>query len=81
DTVGVKNEPLTAGEFKDALDPYHPLSDATRDFMQKQILDAMHEQFIADVEQGRGKKLLSRPEADAVALYSGRVWTTQQAIR
>nr|WP_250950834.1 hypothetical protein [Escherichia coli] len=28
DTVGVKNEPLTAGEFKDALDPYHPLSDA-----------------------------------------------------
>lgn len=81
DTVGVKNEPLTAGEFKDALDPYHPLSDTTRDFMQKQILDTMHEQFIADVEQGRGKKLISRPEADAVALYSGRVWTTQQAIR
>jgi hypothetical protein len=29
DTVGVKNEPLTAGEFKAALDPYHPLSEAT----------------------------------------------------
>jgi protease-4 len=49
--------------------------------MQKQILDSMHEKFISDVEQGRGYKLISRPEANAVALYSGRVWTTQQAIQ
>ncbi|MGV7963818.1 S49 family peptidase [Photorhabdus tasmaniensis] len=80
-TVGVQNEPLIAGEFKDALDPYRPLSNSTRDFMQKQILNTMHEKFIADVEQGRGKKLISRAQADAVALYSGRVWTTQQAMQ
>lgn len=49
-TVGVKNEPLTAGEFKDALDPFHPLSDSTREFMQKEILNTMHEKFITDVE-------------------------------
>ncbi len=54
-TVGVKNEPLTAGEFKDALDPFHPLSDSTREFMQKEILNTMHEKFITDVELGRGK--------------------------
>jgi len=81
DTVGIKNDPITAGEFKDALDPYHPLSDSTREFMQKQILDTMHEKFISDVEQGRGKKIIPRSQADAVALYSGRVWTTQQAIQ
>ena len=46
---------LTAGEFKDALDPFHPLSDSTREFMQKEILNTMHEKFITDVELGRGK--------------------------
>lgn len=80
-TVGVKNEPLTAGEFKDALDPFHPLSDSTREFMQKEILNTMHEKFITDVELGRGKKLLSRHDADAVSLYSGRVWPTPQAVK
>ncbi|MFP1497874.1 S49 family peptidase [Escherichia coli] len=80
-TVGVENQPLTAGEFKDALDPFHPLSDSTREFMQKEILNTMHEKFITDVELGRGKKLFSRHDADAVSLYSGRVWPTPQAVK
>ncbi len=49
--------------------------------MQKEILNTMHEKFITDVELGRGKKLLSRHDADAVSLYSGRVWPTPQAVK
>ncbi|EJE80479.1 hypothetical protein ECO9455_09769, partial [Escherichia coli O111:H11 str. CVM9455] len=45
------------------------------------ILNTMHEKFITDVELGRGKKLLSRHDADAVSLYSGRVWPTPQAVK
>jgi len=80
-TIGLKNEPLTAGGNKDSLDPYHPLSEKTREFMQTQILDNMHKQFIADVELARGKKILSPSEAESVELYSGRVWPTPTAIQ
>lgn len=80
-TIGLKNEPLVAGENKDSLDPYHPMSEKTRDFMQKQILDNMHKQFIADVELARGNKILNPKDAESVALYSGRVWPTPTAIK
>ncbi|ENH3410748.1 S49 family peptidase [Escherichia coli] len=80
-TIGLKNEPLIAGENKDSLDPYHPMSEKTRDFMQTQILDNMHKQFIADVEQARANKILSPSDAESVALYSGRVWPTPTAIK
>lgn len=72
-TVGVQNEASKAGEFKDSLDPYHPLTPETKAFMQKEILNTMHEKFISDVGHRRDKKLLFRQEADAVYLYSGRV--------
>ena len=48
--------------------------------MQKEILNTMHEKFITDVELGRGKSF-SRHDADAVSLYSGRVWPTPQAVK
>lgn len=80
-TVGVKNEPLIAGEFKDALDPYHALTNETREFMQKEILDSMHQKFISDVELGRGNKLIKGDAATAAALYSGRIWPTPTAIK
>ncbi|EBG2148386.1 S49 family peptidase [Salmonella enterica] len=80
-TVGISNEPLIAGEFKDALDPYKPLSDKTRNFMQTEILDSMHQKFISDIELAREGKLLSHTEAETVALYSGRIWPTPTAIK
>ncbi|MNE61183.1 hypothetical protein D3C80_1563780 [compost metagenome] len=49
--------------------------------MQTQILDNMHKQFIADVEQARANKILSPSDAESVALYSGRVWPTPTAIK
>jgi len=80
-TVGVKNTPLTAGSYKDALDPWHPISDPAREFMQTELLSKMHEMFIEDVEAGRNGKILTRDEADKVELYSGKFWLTPTAIK
>lgn len=80
-TVGVKNTPLTAGSYKDALDPWHPISDPAREFMQTELLGKMHEMFIEDVEAGRNGKILTRDEADKVELYSGKFWLTPIAIK
>lgn len=79
--VGVKNTPLTAGSYKDALDPWHPISDTAREFMQAELLGKMHEMFIQDVEAGRGGKILPRDEADKAELYSGKFWLTPTAIK
>ncbi|MGE4843381.1 MULTISPECIES: S49 family peptidase [Buttiauxella] len=81
DTVGVRNETLIAGEFKNALDPYRPLTATTREFMQDEILDGMHKSFISDVEAGRKGKIVSPEEAQSIGLYSGKIWMTPTAIK
>jgi len=79
DTVGVKNVPLISGTYKDALDPYHPLTTETREFMQSELLNKMHATFIADVEHGRKGKIISADKAEELGLYSGRIWLAQAA--
>jgi protease-4 len=39
------------------------------------MLDQIHQQFIAVVKEGRGKRLTETPE-----IFSGLFWTGQQAI-
>lgn len=79
DTVGVKNVPLISGTYKDALDPYHPLTTETRDFMQTELLNKMHATFIADVERGRKGRILPAEKAEEIGLYSGRIWLAPTA--
>ncbi|NRN29011.1 S49 family peptidase [Photorhabdus heterorhabditis] len=79
-TIGVKNEPLIAGEFKDSLDPWYPMTPETKEFMKSQLLDKMHETFISDVELGRKGKILNHSDAQRLGLYSGRIWLTPAAI-
>jgi protease-4 len=74
DKLGVERRLLTAGENKGFLDPFSPQTDKQRAFAQ-QMLDQVHQQFIAAVKQGRGKRLKETPE-----LFSGLFWTGQQAI-
>lgn len=72
--LGVERRALTAGDNKALLDPFSPLKDEDRQFWQS-VLDTTHKQFIDQVKQGRGERLKDIPE-----LYSGLVWTGEQAV-
>ncbi|MBE7941942.1 MULTISPECIES: S49 family peptidase [Ramlibacter] len=74
DKLGIERRLLTAGENKGFLDPFSPQTDRQRAFAQT-MLDQIHQQFIAAVKAGRGKRLKETPE-----LFSGLFWTGQQAI-
>ncbi len=72
---GVERRLLTAGDNKGMLDPFSPQSEKQRAFAQAMI-DQVHQQFIAVVKQGRGKRLKETPET-----FSGLFWNGQQAVQ
>ncbi|ART61818.1 signal peptide peptidase SppA [Kushneria marisflavi] len=72
--LGIERRVFTAGENKDMLDPFQPVSDAQRRFWQH-VLDQTHDQFINAVKAGRGDRLSDDP-----ALFSGLVWTGEEAV-
>lgn len=74
DKVGVERRALTAGENKDFLDPFQPISPQQKAYAQ-QMLDEIHQQFIAAVKEGRGSRLHESPE-----LFSGLVWNGKRGI-
>lgn len=74
DKLGVERRLLTAGANKGMLDPFSPQNEQHRAFAQTMI-DQIHQQFIAVVKHGRGKRLKETPET-----FSGLFWTGQQAI-
>jgi protease-4 len=74
DKLGVERRLMTAGENKGFLDPFSPQTEKQRAFAQA-MLDQIHQQFIAVVKAGRGKRLKETPE-----MFSGLFWTGQQAI-
>ena len=74
DKLGVERRLMTAGENKGFLDPFSPQTEKQRAYAQT-MLDQIHQQFIAVVKNGRGKRLKETPE-----MFSGLFWTGQQAI-
>jgi len=74
--LGVERRVLTAGEHKALLDPFSPVSETERSHIQQNVLNAIHQQFITAVRQGRGDRLKETPE-----LFSGLVWTGDQGIK
>ncbi|GIX23134.1 MULTISPECIES: S49 family peptidase [Caldimonas] len=74
DKLGVERRLLTAGEHKGFLDPFSPQTDKHRAYAQA-LLDQIHQQFIAEVREGRGERLRDQAE-----VFSGLVWSGQQAI-
>ena len=74
DKIGVERRLMTAGENKGFLDPFSPQSTKQRAYAQT-MLDQIHQQFIAVVKEGRGKRLKETPE-----MFSGLFWSGQQAI-
>ncbi len=57
-------------------DPFEPEKPDETQFWQG-VLNVTHEQFIASVKQGRGDRLKDK---DHPELFSGLVWTGQQAL-
>ena len=55
------------------MDPYAKLTKQEQRFAQK-LVDTVHTQFIAAVEQGRGKRLHKNKD-----LFTGLAWTGVQA--
>jgi len=72
--LGVQRRLLTAGDHKGILDPFSPLTEFDREFLQG-LLDDLHEQFIAAVKKGRGDRLKGGDE-----LFSGLFWTGEQSV-
>src|SRR5690242_4903243 len=61
DKLGVDRRLITAGEHKGMLDPFSPFSQQDRAYAQK-LIDDVHQQFIAVVREGRGKRLKETPD-------------------
>jgi protease-4 len=72
--LGVERRLLTAGENKGFLDPFSPLSDKQKAHAQV-MLNEIHQQFIAVVRAGRGKRLKETPD-----MFSGLFWSGAKAV-
>lgn len=72
--LGVERRLYTAGEHKAFLDPFSPADESEAELWQE-VLKTTHAQFIDQVKQGRGERLKEDPN-----LYSGLVWTGEQAV-
>jgi protease-4 len=74
DKLGVERRLLTAGANKGFLDPFSPMNAEQKEKAQV-MLNEIHQQFIAVVKAGRGKKLA----VDNPDLFSGMVWSGETA--
>lgn len=73
--VGAERRLMTSGSEKGFLDPFSPVKPQDQAYMQT-MLDIIHQQFIDAVKNGRGNRLKDDP-----LLFSGLVWTGQQALQ
>ena len=74
DKLGIERRLLTAGANKGIGDPFSPLPPQQREFLLA-MLQQIHQQFIAVVKAGRGKRLKETPET-----FSGLFWNGEQAL-
>jgi protease IV len=72
--LGVERRLLTAGDHKGILDPFSPLKEQDKAFVQA-LLDQLHGQFIGVVKEGRGERLKAGEE-----VFSGLFWSGEQAV-
>jgi protease-4 len=74
DKLGIDRRLVTAGENKGMLDPFSPVQAKDVEHAKKLVAD-IHQQFIAVVREGRGKRLKETPD-----MFSGLIWTGQMSI-
>ena len=74
DKLGVDRRLVTAGENKGMLDPFSPVNEKDVEHARQLVKD-IHQQFIAVVREGLGKRLKETPD-----MFSGLIWTGQMSI-
>ncbi|HZQ75489.1 MAG TPA: S49 family peptidase [Burkholderiales bacterium] len=74
DKLGIERRLITAGQHKGFLDPFSPEKPEETAFA-RQLAEEIHQQFIAAVREGRGKRLKETPD-----MFSGLIWTGQKSI-
>jgi len=72
--LGIERRVVTAGANKAFLDPFEPVDPTQRAYVQE-MLDDVHQQFIAAVKEGRGDRLKESP-----GMFSGLVWNGRKAV-
>lgn len=72
--IGIEDQALYTGKYKDAGTVTRPMTDYERDYLQA-LIDDMHDQFVQDVAIGRNMD----PEVVA-GLADGRAMTGRQAL-
>ena len=72
--LGIERRLITAGENKAMLDPFSPMEEKDLRHV-KQLMNEVHEQFIAVVREGRGKRLKETPE-----MFSGLIWSGETSV-
>jgi protease-4 len=73
--AGVTRRVIMAGKYKDFMDPFAQVDPEQTRFAQSMV-DNVHQQFIAAVKEGRGKRLSNDPN-----LFTGMAWTGEEAKR
>ena len=74
--IGVRVETLKSGPLKDMVSPFRGLGDEERRVLQ-QLIDQMHERFVAVVAEGRAGLLT---EAEVRRVADGRILSAPQAL-
>ena len=72
--IGVERRLITAGKNKGLLDPFLPL-EAEHVKIATELIGEIHNQFIAAVKEGRGKRLKETPD-----MFTGLVWTGTKSV-
>lgn len=72
--LGIERRLLIAGEHKALMDPFSATKQAETRHIQS-LLDEVHQQFIAAIRLGRGKRLTDNKD-----IFSGLIWTGKQGI-
>jgi len=72
--LGIERRLLTAGSNKALLDPFLP-EDPAHKQVAVGLIGEIHDQFIAAVREGRGKRLKETPD-----MFSGLIWTGAKSI-
>ncbi|HEX6296194.1 MAG TPA: S49 family peptidase [Burkholderiales bacterium] len=74
DKLGIERRLITAGKNKGMLDPFSPVDESDVKHA-REMVDDIHQQFIAVVREGRGPRLKETPD-----MFSGLIWTGQKSI-
>ena len=72
--LGIERRLMTAGAHKAIMDPFSPMQEFDKNHIQN-LLNKIHQQFIAVVREGRGDRLKENDE-----IFSGLFWTGEESI-